>query len=279
MQHGVGMRTNTSRAVVSVGLLSAALLGCGGVDGIPIDKIAKDFGDTICQKAYSCCTADQLSSNDAAGKSEAECRTKTTENFTNYLQGVQYSQTAKRARFEQSKADACLATIRSSDCATLNMTNHLGGVPGCELFTSPLVAVGGQCSNDYECIDSYCKIPGPDEPAAPGVCTVGAAAGQSCATAHCAEGLVCDPLPVTGNATDPADDICVAPAANGAACDDGYQCVSGGCSSNQCVADTTAKCFYSSGCSVAGGTPGVVALMLFAGFATIAVARKRRSRR
>jgi hypothetical protein len=276
------MRTDTLHAMVSAGLLAAATaLGCGGVDGIPIDKTAKDFADAICPKAYSCCTADQLSSNDAAGTSEAECKTLTAENFTNLLQGLQNSQREKRSRFEQEKVDACLQTIRSADCATLNMTNHLSGVPGCDTFATPLVAVGGRCDNDYECIDSYCKFPQDPAPPGPGVCTAGAAAGQSCTTNQCAAGLTCDPLPL---ASDPSDDICVAPAANGASCTDAYQCSSGICSSSggsgmTCVADTSAKCFYSSGCSVAGGAPGMVALMLFGGLAAITVARKRRSRR
>ena len=274
MQHKRGMRTDTFRSMVSLGLLS--VLGCGGVDAIPIDKTAKDFADAICPKAYSCCTADQLSSNDAAGMSEAECKTLTADNFTTLLQGLQNSQSAKRSKFEQTKVDACLQTIRTADCATLNMTNRLSGVPGCDTFATPLVAVGGRCDNDYECIDSYCKFPEDPDPPGPGVCTMGTIAGQPCTTNKCAAGLTCDPLPLVD---DPIDDICVAPAANGATCTDPYQCASGVCSSGQCVADTSAKCFYSSGCSVAGGAPGLVALMLFGGFATMAVARKRRTRR
>jgi hypothetical protein len=276
-----GMRTNTSPSLVSLGLLSAALLGCGGVDAIPIDKTAKDFADAICPKAYSCCTADQLVNNDAAGTSEAECKTLTAENFTNFLQGLQNSQSAKRSKYERAKVDACLQTIRSSDCATLNMTHHLSGVPGCDKFATPLVSVGGRCDNDYECIDSYCKFPEDPDPPGPGVCTAGAATGQSCTTSQCAAGLTCDPVVVN----DASDDICVAPAANGATCADGYQCASGVCSSGgsggdmTCVADTSAKCFYSTGCSVAGGAPGLVALMLFGGLAAISVARKRRPRR
>jgi len=267
--------------MVSAGLLSAALVGCGGVDAIPIDKTAKDFADAICPKAYSCCTADQLSSNDAAGKSEAECKTLTAENFTGLLQGLQNSQSAKRSKFQQDKVDVCLQTIRSSDCATLNMTNRLSGVPGCDTFATPLVAVGGRCDNDYECIDSYCKFPEDPDPPGPGVCTTGAITGQSCTTSQCAAGLVCDPLPLA----DASDDICVAPAANGATCTDPHQCESGVCSSSgsgsamTCQPDTSAKCFYASGCAVAGGAPGVVALLLFGGFATMTIARKRRSRR
>jgi len=280
LQHKRGMRTDTFRSMVSAGLLSAALLGCGGVDAIPIDKTAKDFADAICPKAYSCCTADQLASNDAAGKSEAECKTLTADNFTGLLQGLQNSQSAKRSKFQQDKVDACLQTIRSSDCATLNMTNRLSGVPGCDTFATPLVAVGGRCDNDYECINSYCKFPEDPDPPGPGVCTAAATTGQSCTTGQCAAGLVCDPLPLA----DASDDICVAPAANGATCTDAYQCESGVCSSSgsgamTCQPDTSAKCFYASGCAVAGGAPGLVALMLFGGFATVTVARKRRSRR
>lgn len=273
------MRTDALLSTVSLGLLTAALLGCGGVDAIPIDKTANEFADAICQKAYGCCTVDQLSSNDAAGTSEAECNSKTAENFRNVLQGVQNSQNAKRVMYERSKVDACLNTIRSSSCATLNTTNRLSGVPGCDSFTTPLVAVGGQCSNDYECIDSYCKAVGNGQPS---VCATGAAAGASCTTDQCAAGLTCDPLPLTD---DPADDICVAPAANGAPCTDPYQCASGICSSTgsggdmTCQPDTRAKCFYSGGCSVAGGAPGLAALMLFGAFAAVTVARRRRTRR
>jgi hypothetical protein len=273
------MQTHNFRPVISAGLLSAALLGCGGVSGIPIEKTANDFADAICQKAYLCCTADQLSSNDAAGTSEAECKTATSENFRNVLQGVQNSQNAKRSMYEQSKVDACLNTIRSSDCATLNMTNHLSGVPGCDSFSTPLVAVGGRCDHDYECIESWCKFPEDPAPPGPGVCTAGAATGQSCTTNRCAAGLTCNPFPV---ASDPADDVCVAPAANGATCTDAYQCASGICSSSgsgggmTCQPDTAAKCFYSSGCSVAAGAPGLVALMLFSGLAVVTVTRRRR---
>jgi hypothetical protein len=274
------MRTHTFRSVVSVGFVSAALVGCGGVDGIPIDKTAKDFADAICHKAYECCTADQLMNNDAAGTSEAECKTLTEENFRNSLQGIQYSQNANRSRFDQSKVDACLTTLRTSDCATLNMTNHLSGVPGCDRFATPLVAVGGRCDNDYECVDSYCKFPEDPEPPGPGVCTAGAAVGQSCTANQCAAGLTCDPFPQT---SDPADDICVAPAANGATCTDPYQCASGVCSSSggsgmTCQPDTSAKCFYASGCAVAGGSPGLVAFVIFTAFAALTINRRRRPR-
>ena len=133
-----------------------------------------------------CCTADQLSSNSAAGTSEQDCITQTTASYKNQLSTLQASVDQKRASYQSSKLDACLMTIQSSDCATLNVTNHVAGIPGCESFTTPLVAVGGACSQDYECINGWCNVPSSSNNGE-GVCAAFVAAGQSCAAAGGAE--------------------------------------------------------------------------------------------
>src|SRR6185503_7279228 len=65
-------RTNPRRVMImreirnhsAVTLLTTALLaGCGGVHGIPIDETAKKIAETVCTKAWVCCTVDQLKSN------------------------------------------------------------------------------------------------------------------------------------------------------------------------------------------------------------------------
>ena len=67
-----------------------------------------------------------------------------------------------------------------------------------------------------------------------GVCAVGAAAGASCATDHCAQNLICD-----GRGTDDAsDNVCVAEQENGAACNDAFECKSRICAA---AAGATAK--------------------------------------
>jgi hypothetical protein len=123
----------------------------GGV--IPIVATATQIAQTICPKAYLCCTPDQFSINANAGTTEQECETNTTDLFRSLLQTVQDSQDAGRCRYEQSKVDACLETIRTSTCGMLNITNHLTGVPNCASFTTPLVAAGGTCTQAFECID------------------------------------------------------------------------------------------------------------------------------
>jgi hypothetical protein len=272
-------------------LLAAAWMGCGGVHGIQVDKTATQIGQTVCAKAYSCCTLDQLMSNDAAGTDAADCsgdhtacehacEAKTADNFRNVLSGIQDSVDRKRAQYEQAKVDACLDTIRSASCPTLNMTNHLMGVPGCDSFVTPLVALGGACGNDYECVGGFCKPPPPSSNAFDGVCTALADVGQSCADANCATGLVCDP-----KTADVADDICVQPGDTGAVCSDAFECKSGLCSTSggsgtTCAAPTGGgQCFYSSGCAAAGeGRPSVFTLLLFAAFIAVALVRARRSR-
>ena len=275
--------------VVGAGAVLVALVGlpgCGNVSGIPIDQTATRIANTVCPKAWMCCTADQLMSNSAAGTSEQDCITQTTSNYQLQLSTLQASVDQKRASYQSSKLDACLAKIQNSDCATLNVTNHLVGIPGCESFTTPLVAVGGACSQDYECINGWCNVPASSNNGE-GVCAAFLAAGQSCASSGgtgCGPNAVCD---VEGTPNDSSDDLCASVSDIGGACADDLQCTSLNCSSSggsgmTCAAATTPPapmCFYSSGCSEAGGRPGPGTLLLFAGFAAVAFLRAGRARR
>ena len=214
------------------------LPGCGNVGGIPVDETATRIANTICPKAWMCCTADQLMSNSAAGTTEQDCITQTTSSYQNQLSTLQSSIDQKRASYQSSKLDTCLMTIKDSDCTALDVTNHVAGIPGCESFTTPLVAVGGACSQDYECINGWCNVP----------------SSSNNGEGTCADDLQCTSL----------------------------NCSSSGGSGMTCQAATTppaAMCFYSSGCSAAGGRPGAGTLLLFAGFAAIAFLRAGRARR
>jgi hypothetical protein len=275
--------------VIGLAALVVALIGlggCGNVSGIPIDQTANQIATTVCPKAWTCCTAGQLSNNSSAGTDVASCETATASNYQMTLAGVQASVDAKRATYQASKLDACLATIQSADCATLNMTNHLAGVPGCDSFTTPLVASGGACSQDYECIDGWCNVP-TTSTNGDGVCAAFIASNQSCAAAggpSCGPNAVCD---IEGTLDDPSDDLCEPVSDLGGACTDDLQCTTLHCTSSggpgmTCAAATTppaAMCFYQSGCSEAGGRPGPGTLILFAGFAAIAFLRAGRARR
>src|SRR5262245_5666962 len=113
------------------GSLTVAVLGCGGVSGIPIEKTATDFSKTICTKAYDCCTMDQLMNNPAAGMTEAECETKTATNFRNQLQNMQNSENAGRSKYDQMQVDACLDALRAATCSELTMIRSISQLPEC----------------------------------------------------------------------------------------------------------------------------------------------------
>jgi hypothetical protein len=273
-------KTITAGAVTLLGVFGGiAAGGCGSVSGIPIDDTSTRIANTVCPKAYQCCTADELGMNGSAGTDVATCESMTKSNYQNVLATLQASVDQKRAVYVSSKLDTCLANIQSMDCTALNMTNHLQGVPGCESFTTPLVAAGGACSQDYECIDGWCNVP-QNSANGEGVCEMFVPTGQSCAAAggpSCGPNAVCDTY---NELCEPVSDI-------GGTCSDNLQCTTLNCSSSggsgmTCQAATTpppAQCFYQSGCSEAGGRPGVGTLILFAAFAAVALARARRARR
>jgi hypothetical protein len=252
--------------------------GGNGPDGgaISIETTATQIAAAICPKAYLCCTAQQLVTNSSAGMTEAECELNTTDLFRSVLESIQTSQDAQRCRYEQSKVDACLNTIRTSTCGMLNVTNHLSGVPNCASFTTPLVATGGVCSQSFECTYGVCqKSSGADE----GTCGPGVAAGQSCTVNVCAPGLICDPR----DPSDTIDDVCAQPLADGTTCTDAVQCRSGNCaapaSGGAATCMTGNQCFYSSACAAAGGPPTPASLLLAGMLAAFAARRSRRRRR
>jgi MYXO-CTERM domain-containing protein len=286
------MRSKSLEAAPLVIALMSGAAGCGQVHSIPIDQDATDIAQTVCTSAYRCCTLAQLMNNSSAGTDvsmgttdcttnstpcEQACETETAQNFRNQLSGVQDSVDKKRAVFEQAKVDACLQTIRSSTCDALNMTNHLTGVPGCDSFVTPLVAIGGGCSQDYECVNGWCNA---------GTCAAFVTVGQPCPSGgpSCAPGLTCD---TNGTTNDASDDTCVEPGPTGATCSDALQCQSLSCSSSggpgmTCQAPPSnppPMCFYGGGCAAAGeGRPGPGTIMLLAVFVAFAFARTRRAR-
>jgi hypothetical protein len=244
-------------------------LGCGKSQP---DPVAASIADTICPKAYACCTQAQLADNNLAGTNEATCRKKTAADFTTFLASVRTAEKEGRARLNQLTLAACLSHIESSSCETLNTTSHFSGVMmGCDAFVEPKVAPGGPCENDWECIDGSCVMA---EGARQGACASRAGEGQSCAAVDCRKGLICHSQTTT----------CVRLLAEGQPCDNDFQCASFSCPmegnarGGECAAPASNKCFYASACSYGrgGGTPAGLVL-LCTGLALTAAMRKIRT--
>lgn len=269
----------TTTKILTGSVLAAAVLGCGSVSGIPIEKTATDFAKAICSSAYKCCTPETLMGNAAAGMSEAECETKTADNFRNQLQTMQDSENKGRSKFDQQQVDMCLEAIRAATCDALTSIRSLSGIPACNsTFATPEVLVGGTCGQDFECMNSVCQ----KEPMAwEGTCAEGAPVGASCTTDHCAQNLACDPR--DGNSD--TDSVCVQEQDNGGTCVDGFDCKSRNCvadgtsGAKTCQPTTAAQCFYGGGCAAGGGRPSLAALLLMGLFVVVALLRTRRSAR
>jgi MYXO-CTERM domain-containing protein len=250
-----------------------AAVGCGeaqgDLGGIPADQAPTAIAETVCAKAYDCCTPTQLMGNDLAGTDEATCEQKTHDAFANNLAPVLASQARYRSAYDGAKLGACLAFIRATNGHDLGTTNHFSGIPGCDAFVQPRVALGGGCTYDWECQQGQCiKSAGQID----GLCKPLDAVGESCDSSQCAADLICD-----GQSK-----ICVAPLADGAPCTRGDLCSSSSCNASTdadagattmvCGPPDGGSCFYSSGCSTGGRPP---AGSLFAAAMLALVARRR----
>ena len=104
------MRVKRARAteyLLVAGLLAnllASVPGCGQVSppdaGLAIDTAPGEIAETVCAKAYTCCTATELMGNDMAGTSEPDCETKTEDAFRSQLTAVKTSQQQGRSRYD-----------------------------------------------------------------------------------------------------------------------------------------------------------------------------------
>ena len=117
----------TKNMVFGIGTLIATLLGCGGGTkdfGVPSDATAAQMAQTVCAKAYQCCSQAQLMGNQSAGADEASCETMTTQNFKNLLASISASQAKGRSTYDSTKVAVCVAHIQASTCGELDVTNH-----------------------------------------------------------------------------------------------------------------------------------------------------------
>jgi hypothetical protein len=259
--------SNRGRLSMVGALALVGSVGCGktrtDTGGIPAADAPVEIAQTVCAKAYDCCTPAQLMGNDLAGTDEPSCEQKTSDAFGKQVSAVLDSQDKYRSVYDGAKLEACLAYIRATSCHDLGTTNHFSGIPGCDSFVQPRVAQGSACTYDWECQEGQCHH---DEGKLEGTCRPLTAAGEDCTNSKCAAGLLCDSQ----------SKLCTAALADGAACLRGDQCDSGSCNLGTCGPPPGGTCFYSSGCAYGGQRPGALSLL---GVLAAALFARRRVRR
>jgi MYXO-CTERM domain-containing protein len=214
------------RAVPGTALLGLLSLGlplgaCGEVT--PPDPAATELAKAICPRVWGgCCMPKQLTNNAQAGTDEASCEKQTDDALQKSVIAIKSSEKQGRSTYDGAKVEACAAFIRAATCDELNVTSHVAGLAPCASFATPLVSVGGACTNDWECIDGFCDKTGVAA-GADGACRARAPAGQSCASGNlCEAALACDAATMT-------------------------------CAQPPSPTTPAATCFYSSGCNVGAG--------------------------
>jgi hypothetical protein len=219
------MRSTTQLAIAWV--LAAPLMGCGGAvqpePGVNPKDAPAMLAPAICAQAYRCCTLGELMKNGNAGTDAASCESKTQTALAGQLSAIETSERKGRVNYDGVKVQACIDYLNDANtqCADLNMTFHLSGVPACSSFLEPKVAVGGACTLDFECIDGFCDTTGVAT-GGDGKCRALGKAGDSCANlGRCEAGLTCDARALT-------------------------------CAQTPTVPAAGAMCFYSSGCNYGG---------------------------
>ena len=134
-------------------------------------------------------------------------------------------------QYDEVQVDACLAALRAATCTELTAIRSLAGLPACNsTFATPLVAIGGKCGQDYECIDSVCqKAAGAWEGVWRSACRRRVVRHRS---------LRAEPVLRSARGNDDTDSVCVAEQDNGGPCVDTFDC-----KSRYCVApaDATAE--------------------------------------
>jgi hypothetical protein len=227
------------------------LLGCAPVQpepGVSPQDAPKLLAQAICPRAYDCCMASDLAGNDQAGTDVASCESKTEAAITGTVSQIEASERKGRVNYDGLKVQDCLDYLNdaTTTCGDLHTTFHLAGLPACATFLEPKVAVGGGCTNDFECVDGFCDTTGAAA-GADGACRALGQIGDSCANMGRCEGRL-------------------------------------SCEAMTCEALTVAsppppaQCFYSSACSYGGGDRGAASL-LGIGVLVAAVLTRRRPAR
>lgn len=218
--------------VLSLGLAMVLSTGCGDDDRrgggggggapVPLSSLAQELAESSCAKMFECCTEAEIMMQfegiDPPPSTEAECATTLAGFLTIGTATWMESVSAGRLAYHDDLAGDCLAVVDALTCDAYagGLTEEPAGAMACDQMLEPLVADGGACSQNLECINGYCEGATSDSD---GVCTVLPELGEEC-DFDCAEGLYCE----FGSPS-----TCVAEKADGAECTRDDEC------ENDCV--------------------------------------------
>jgi hypothetical protein len=141
----------------------AALFSCGGDEKkpvgppVPIEQMASQMRQLICEKVFSCCSADDLKNNPMVGTDVASCVAKLDAESSYLLGDVVASVQQGRLIYHGDKLAECMAEVRNRSCDQAKMPPGDRDVTQlCAPAFEPQVPIGGACTEFWDCIGGWC---------------------------------------------------------------------------------------------------------------------------
>jgi hypothetical protein len=207
------MKTRNSLFLLPVALF--ALAACGGssdfsskpsddkAEGIALEDLPNEYARAYCGLVERC-----FGPVYRVFFSLEDCETLFSEQVRDtHLDALERAIDAGTVKYDGKKLADCLEVIETRECAEANERS----IEACEAALTGTVEPGGDCTIDEECVGSrICET----SAGCPGKCVERYTAGHECGdNDECDDGLVCSD----------ATSRCVAPAAEGAACQGGVE--------------------------------------------------------
>lgn len=173
-------------------------------EGVPLQNLPLELGTATCGKVFECCSDEEIAANPFFGEDESSC-TIAIAAFASFLvPAIQDAEAGGRAEYDGAAFESCLAVLEGLSCAEARSGSaDVTSGQDCAEFLVPLVELGGECEQSFECIDGWCDMD------AGSLCSPLKADGAECADDEECQSGYCDPLDGCGaEPTDTGDNLC-----------------------------------------------------------------------
>lgn len=181
----------------------------------PSDGFVARQAVALCGRVFACCDPSVGGELFGHGRpAEEHCVYAWTQRHEVASDRMSIAIRSGNARWEQSRADECIAFIDALECSEIQTFFELPNV--CDRLTTPLRGIGEECRyGEYDCESRYCRH---------GFCEEAPGLGAVCPGQCWSDDLRCS-----------YDGACTPPLADGEDCMFASECESGSCEGFQCV--------------------------------------------
>ena len=175
-----------TQLLIAVGAMS--FVACR--DKWDVKNYAENLAEAQCAKIYDCCTQTEVQAveQESYGNDQDDCEDETSDVLNFKENQIEEGVDDGRLEYHGDVLERCLANYAALSCTDLKQ-KATATAAECDGVLVPLVATGGECEIDEECIDGHCQFANEDDEE--GVCQPFAAQGAACADTTCGPGTYC----------------------------------------------------------------------------------------